>query len=80
MVDLFLQEITEKNVTYKYAPEGKENEYGYGLITIDKTTGELELVKRDPQKWEAYVRHAVLTIHKFYKQGFYPEKYTVLWY
>lgn len=80
MVDLFLQEITEEKVAYKYVPEGKENEYRYGLIAIDKTTGELELVQRDPQKWDAYARHAVLTIHKFYKQGFYPEKYTVLWY
>lgn len=80
MVDLFLQEITAEKVIYKYVPEGKEDEYGYGLISVNKTTGELELVKRDSQWWDVYFGHAGLTICKFYKQGFYPEKYTVIWY
>ena len=49
MVDLFLQEITAEKVTYKYVPKGKEDEYGYGLIAVNKTTGGLELVQRDPR-------------------------------
>ncbi len=65
-------------IEYNFFPEGKE---GYGTIAINKSTGDIDVIKRaDGDKYDRYLFHAVSQVSKFQKSGEYLQETTVAWY
>lgn len=77
MLLLKLVEETKYKVVYNYFPKKEEH---CGMITINKTTGEVLDVKislNDPH--ERYMHHALSRITEFFKNGKYKENDIVAW-
>lgn len=65
-------------IEYNFFPEGKEE---YGTISVNKTTGDIEVIKKANGDYYAiYLRHAVSQVSKYQKSGVYKKKTTVAWY
>lgn len=65
-------------VEYNFFPEGKE---AYGTISINKSTGDIDVIKRaDGDERERYLAHAIWRVMKYQKIGEYPQEATVAWY
>lgn len=79
MIELFLESDKDGIVIYKYRTVSVE-ECSFGRISLDKRTGELEVLEKDGMGYEGSLRHAVLTIFHFYETNQYPTKREVAWY
>ena len=78
MLRLKLIEETDTRAVYGYFPEEeKEN----GSLSIDKRTGEIQVVEvAKSDTFNRYLHHAVSRVEQYYKNNNYLEIDTVAWY
>ena len=72
--------IEEKQniIKYEYYPEGKE---ACGIVSINKVTGEMELVKlADGDEYRWYVGKMFRRIRKMMEAGTFDETGMIAWY
>lgn len=78
MLRLKLVENTNSKVVYNYFPE---NEKTYGVVSLDKSNGEVlnvNIAKNDVHN--RYMHHAVSKVIKFIEDSVFPEEEIVAWY
>lgn len=77
MLRLELVSNTQKEVIYNYFPE-HDNEYG--IVSINKDTGEPSIVKISPNdEFRTYLYHAISTMERYFKEDNFRDKDTIAW-
>lgn len=77
MLRLELVSNVQGEVIYNYFPE-HENEYG--TVSINKTTGKLDVKKVSVNdEYKRYLFHAISRIEKYFKENNFQERDTVAW-
>lgn len=77
MVKIELLELTEELARYRFFPEGSED---YGIIALDRKSGERIFEKQIAGYGTTYAAHALRRIEEYQKQGEYLPKDIVAWY
>lgn len=77
MLRLELVNNTQREVVYNYFPE-QENEYG--IVSMDKDTGEIGIIKVSPNDmYKRYLFHAVSKIEKYAIEKDFQENDVIAW-
>ena len=77
MERIYLLELTDEKVTYRYHPEGGKE---YGIVSLMRKTGERIHEKPCPDSLTSYAFHALDRLEDYQKMGEFPEKGLVFWY
>ena len=74
---IYLNELTDEKVSYRYYPEnGKE----YGIVALMRKTGELVHEKVCADTASSYHCHAWGRLEKYQRENNFPEKDLIAWY
>ena len=73
---IYLNELTDEKVSYRYYPEGKEK---YGIVALMRKTGELIHEKVCPDTLSNYYGHALHRLEKYQREDNFPEKDLIAW-
>lgn len=76
MVRIEFVNITEEIVRYRYYPEKSKE---YGIVALNRKTGERIFEKILSEYGKQYAAHAVRRIEEYQKQGTFPEKDLIAW-
>ncbi len=77
MVKIELLELTENVARYKYFPESSEE---YGIVTLNRKTGQGEFEKLVRHYMTSYAAHALKQIAKYQQNGDFLQKDIIMWY
>lgn len=78
MLILKLKNESVGKVVFDYFPENKEQ---YGTLEIDKSTGDIEIIKiSENDEFRTYLHKAVSQITKYFENGKYQSESIVAWY
>ena len=77
MLILRLEFLSNEIVRYRYYPEDRED---FGLIELNRITGEINLKAEVKEYGSFYWRHAVYRIDEYFEADNFPEKDMVAWY
>ncbi len=77
MVWVYLEELTDEKVTYRYYPDGGEE---YGIVSLMRKTGKRIHDKSCPNYTSMFARHAWELLENFQEAGEFPEKAMIGWY
>lgn len=69
--------VTPDVVTYKYYPE---NGKSYGLVSVNRKTGQRSFDKVEPEYGTRYAAHACVWIERQIKRNQFPETGGEAWY
>jgi hypothetical protein len=69
--------VTDEKVTYRYYPE---QESSYGIVSVNRKTGERSFDKVEPEYGTRYAAHACVWIERQIKRGDFPETGGEAWY
>lgn len=77
MVRIELLELTENLVSYKYFPEDSKE---YGIVSLDRKTGEKSVKKVAEKYSSSYAAHAICRMEEYLENEKFPETDIVAWY
>ena len=77
MVDIELELLTDDIVSYRYYPEGGEE---YGIVSLNRKTGERILDLPCPNSISMYVGQAWRRLEEYQSENRFPEKGWTMWY
>ena len=77
MVKIELLELTDKIVKYKYIPEDSSE---YGIVCLDRMTGERNIEKLVSGYSVNYPAHALHRIEEYRENDNFREKDVIAWY
>lgn len=77
MVKIELMELTSGIVRYKYFPEDSKE---YGIVMLDRKTGERHFEKVTEDYGMKYAAHALKRVEEYRKHDDYLQKDIVAWY
>ena len=77
MVKIELMDLTGDIARYKYYPETSKE---YGIIVLDRKTGERKQEKSVEEFNSSYAAHAIWRIEEYQETGKFLEKDIIAWY
>lgn len=77
MVKIELLELTENFARYKYFPESSNE---YGIVLLNRKTGEREFEKLIRNYGTNYAAHALKRVDEYQKNGDFLQKDIIIWY
>ena len=77
MVYVYLMELTDEKVTYRYHPDGGED---FGIVSLMRKTGKRIHDKPCPNYTSMFARHAWRLLARYQEAGEFPEKGKIGWY
>ena len=72
-----LELLTDDIVSYRYYPEGGEE---YGIVSLNRKTGERILDLPCPNSISMYAAHAWRRLEEYQSRNCFPEKGWTMWY
>ena len=73
---IYLDELTDEKVSYRYYPEGGKE---YGIVALMRKTGGLIHEKKCPDTLSNYHCHAWRRLEKYQRDNNFPEKDLIAW-
>ena len=79
MVRIDLIKLTDDIASCSYFPENNQ-EWGDGIVTINRKTGEITIGKKDDCGTGFYIGHVIPYLMEHEKQGDYKKSVILAWY
>lgn len=79
MVRIDLIKLTDDIASCSYFPENNQ-EWGDGIVTINRKTGEITIGKKDDCGTGFYIGHVIPYLMEHAKQGDYKKSVILAWY
>ena len=73
---IYLEELTEEKVSYRYYPEGNKE---YGIVSLIRRTGKRVHDLPCPDTLSLYARHAWDRLEEYQETNNFPKKDLVAW-
>ena len=75
---IYLENVTEERIKYRYYPESKEK---FGIVSLIRKSRERVIDKLcESDKSKIYAFHALRCLEEYQKKNEYPEKDLLMWY